>query len=72
VLREENGLDRCPTARAWLPLAFVDLERLCRLVGQLALDRFFVVVDRVAEHVQGRVQSGDLVPVEGDGETGGV
>lgn len=64
VLREVDGLDRGAAAGAGLALAFVDLERHRHLVRNLGADRLLVVVDRVAEDVEGGVEALDLLGVE--------
>ena len=61
VFGEEDGLDRGAAAGAGLALALVDPERHRHFVGDLGADRLLVVVDRVAEHVEGGVQALDLL-----------
>src|SRR4051794_40604085 len=66
MLGEEDRLYRRSATRTGLSLVLVDAQRLRRFVGELAVrgDRLLVVVDRVAEHVQGRQQPLDLLAVQ--------
>ena len=61
MLGEEHGLDRGPAARARLAFAAVHLERHRQFVGDLLADHLLVVLERVAEHVERRVQPLDLL-----------
>jgi hypothetical protein len=53
VLGEEHRLDPGPAARTGLSFAFVNPERHRQLVGHPVTDHLLVVVERLAEDVEG-------------------